>query len=212
LIQNSKFKIQNSPQAAFTLIELLVAMFILIVVVGGMVAVGAAGFRSYQKSRAIKTVTEDIGFAINSIVKDVRMGKIMGTYATGGSNDTLMITRNSDQVKICYFIARGTDSDYLAVSDNLASGAVSCSGAVYDKKIVDLSDTGMKFDSTAGFRSCVTDNKGDGTVTACNGVSDEKRRGWAEINLNIGNPTMETDSINVQSIVSSRDYGWEETP
>ena len=39
--------------------------------------------------------------------------------------------------------------------------------------------------------------------------------GWVEINLNIKSDAgkeMEADQINVQTTVSSRDYGWEETP
>jgi hypothetical protein len=73
--------------------------------------------------------------------------------------------------------------------------------------LVDLSGTGMSFAASSAFRSCLTDH--DGTGIACNGTA-EKRRGWVEINLNIDSPTMETDSIRAQTIVSSRDYGWEE--
>jgi len=189
------------PQG-FSLIELLVAMFILLMVMGAMVAVSIAGFRSYGKSKAIKTVAEDIGYAINSIAKDVRMGKIENgnNYADGAADTYLLVTRNRGG-RVCYRINSGT----VAVAD-IASGDNDCSNESYSN-IVDLSSTGMSFAASSAFRSCLTDH--DGTGIACNGTA-EKRRGWVEINLNIESPTMETDSIRVQTIVSSRDYGWEE--
>lgn len=174
----------------FTLIELLVAMFILMVVMGGMVAVSVAGFRSYQKSRAIKRVLEDVGFAINSIAKDVRMGKIESADNTGSPPSTsLAVVRNRDQVEVCYKIT----SSALGVCDSACGNC---------KSMVDLSDTDMAFDTaTSGFRDQKTDT-----------LSSPKIRGWVEINLNIEAPSMETDSIRAQTIVSSRDYGWEEVP
>jgi prepilin-type N-terminal cleavage/methylation domain-containing protein len=222
-IQNYYIKklIQNSPPEAdqpraeklknsrkgFTLIELMVAMFIFVLLMGAMVAVSVAGFRSYGKSKAVKTVSEDVGFAINSIAKDVRMGKIENgnNYATGSSSNYLFVTRNRDQVKVCYKIT--------STSLEIQEGATDCISGTYNK-IVDLSSTSMQFDlGTAKFRSCVSDNKGDGldllNFPDCNGTT-EKRRGWAEINLNIASPSMETDSISVQTVVSSRDYGWED--
>jgi prepilin-type N-terminal cleavage/methylation domain-containing protein len=202
-------KCDKKNKRGFSLIELMVAMFIFVILMGAMVAVSIAGFRSYGKSKAIKTVTEDVGFALNSIAKDVRMGKIENgnSYATGNPSDYLLVTRNRGG-RVCYKI----DSTSISVAD-LASG-IDCSSLIYTNKIVDLSSTGMQFDNpgTAKFRSCITDNKGDGTVTACNGVSNVKRRGWAEINFNISSPSMETDSISVQTVVSSRDYGWEDVP
>lgn len=193
--------IKNSHQG-FSLIELIVAMFIFVMMMGAMVAVSVAGFRSYGKSKAIKTVTEDVGFAINSIAKDVRMGKIESTNVSIVSSPSaeLFITRNSSQEKVCYLFLRGTDSDYLAVNSSVSPAATSCPAysSAY-KKIVDLSGTGMTFDATSGFRNQKTAPIPSPTV-----------RGWAEINLNIENPSMETDSIRVQTIVSSRDYGWEE--
>lgn len=198
----SSSKKEKKIAQGFSLIELLVAMFILLLVMGAMVAVSIAGFRSYQKSKAIKTVTEDIGFAINSIAKDVRMGKIENgdNYANGEANSYLLITRNRGG-RVCYRI----NSASVAVA-NIASGDNDCSNENYSN-IVDLSGTGMSFAASSAFRSCLTDH--DGTGTACNGTA-EKRRGWVEINLNIESPTMETDAIRVQTIVSSRDYGWEE--
>lgn len=180
----------------FTLIELLVAMLILLLVMGGMVAVSVAGLRSYQKSRATKLVFEDVGYAMNSIAKDVRMGKVESANVPVGSstpNDELIITRNVDRMKICYKIT----STSLGVCDE-ACGAESC------KNIVNLSGTGMVFDmDTSGFRNMAT--SGDSVAPP------NKVRGWAQINLNIGNPSMETDAIRLQTTVSSRDYGWEET-
>ena len=176
----------------FSLIELMVAMFIFVILMGAMVAVSIAGFRSYGKSKAIKTVTEDVGFAINSITKDVRMGKVESAYANGSLNPYLLITRNRDQVKVCYHIT--------STSLDIQEGAVNCSSGSY-KKIVDLTGTNMTFASNSGFYSMATDT-----------TSATKIRGWAEINLNIESPGMDTDSIRVQTIVSSRDYGWETAP
>lgn len=173
----------------FTLIELMVAMFIFILLMGAMVAVSVAGFRSYGKSKAIKTVTEDVGFAINSIAKDVRMGKIESADNTGSTpSSSLVVTLNRNQTKVCYSVS--------AASLNICDG--SCGSC---KSIVDLSGTDMTFDATSGFRNQKTAPIPNPTV-----------RGWAEINLNIESPSMEKDSIQVQTIVSSRDYGWEEVP
>ncbi|MCX6766541.1 MAG: prepilin-type N-terminal cleavage/methylation domain-containing protein [Candidatus Moranbacteria bacterium] len=178
---------KNSLKKGFTLIELLVAMFIFAMVMGGMVAVSVAGFRSYQKSKAIKTVTEDVGFAINSITKDVRMGKIESADNVGNTlNPSLVVTLNHNQTKVCYSVSSAS----LNVCDGVCG---SC------KSIVDLAGTGMTFDtSTSGFRNQKSWPVASPTV-----------RGWAEINLNIASPSMDTDSISVQTIVSLRDYGWE---
>lgn len=168
----------------------MVAMFIFVLLMGAMVAVSVAGFRSYGKSKAIKTVTEDVGFAINSIAKDVRMGKIESTAGCIGAgaspNKCLVVTRNATQEKVCYKIQATAYS--LDICDETCNAC---------KKIVDLFGAEMTFDATSGFYSMPT--------SATN-------RGWVEINLNIASPSMETDSIFVQTIVSSRDYGWEETP
>jgi len=204
--KNRRRKKERKNKRGFSLIEMLVAMFIFVMVMGGMVAVSIAGFRSYGKSKSIKTILEDVGFAVNSITKDVRMGKIEnGTgYATGAASDYLLVSRNRGG-RFCYKI----DSTSISVAD-IASGSDCTLGTLSYNKIVDLSPTGMLFDNpgTAKFRSCVSDNIGDGSITACNGVF-EKRRGWAQINLNIENPSMTSDSIHLETTVSSRDYGWE---
>jgi len=188
-IQNTKYKIQDTS-TGFSLIELMVAMFIFLMVMGAMVAVSVSGFRSYVKSKAIKIVTEDVGFAINSIAKDVRMSKIESADSPSSRSLSLKLTRNTDQVKMCYIIS----------STLLRSCDIDCASNC--KSIVDLSASSMIFDTaTSGFRNQKTDT-----------ISATKIRGWAEINLNIDSPGMETDSISVQTIVSSRDYGWEETP
>ncbi|MCX6763051.1 MAG: prepilin-type N-terminal cleavage/methylation domain-containing protein [Candidatus Moranbacteria bacterium] len=205
MIQNTKYKILNSRKG-FTLIELLVAMFIFVMIMGAMVAVSMAGFRSYGKSKAIKTVTEDVGFAITSITKDVRMGKVekVVAYANGGLENSLMLTRNSTGIKICYVLA-GSTLTLLENTTNCVDGT--------PKIMVDLTGTDMTFDATSGFYSCPTANDtsvASGFYQCPAGSGVFARRGWAEINLNIASPSMETDSISVQTIVSSRDYGWEE--
>ena len=204
-------KNHKKNKKGFSLIELIVAMFIFVMLIGAMVAVSVAGFRSYMKSKAIKTVFEDVGFAINSIAKDVRMGKIENYYKVGigstvplngGLKPYLVVSRNRGG-KVCYHL----EATFLGIQEGIDAGN-SCSSVPADyKKIVDLTGTNMAFDATSGFFSCPSTF---GTATSCPAVSiSENRRGWAEINLNIENPTMETDSIRVQTIVSSRDYGWE---
>jgi type II secretory pathway pseudopilin PulG len=190
LKQNTKYKIQNT-NSGLTLIELLVAMFILMMVMGGMTAVSVAAFRSYQKSKAIKVVLEDIGFALNSIAKDVRMGKVESNDNIGSTpRSSLVITRNQNVETVCYSLS----STLLNLCNSDCSS--NC------RSIVDLSGTGMSFNTdTSGFYSQRT-----------NLSSTPPLRGWVEINLNIENSTMETDSIHVQTIVSSRDYGWEGIP
>lgn len=182
-------------------------MFILIMVMGAMVAVSVAIFRLYQKSKAIKAVTEDVGFALNFIAKDVRMGKIESADSNCYSSTLnergtcLMVTRNSTQEKVCYRIG----ADYLAVSSSISE--LNCPGSSDSryKKIVDLAGAGMTFDLlTSGFYAMPSDAE---TI-----ITPGQSRGWAEINLNVENPTMETDSIRLQTTVSSRDYGWEEVP
>lgn len=172
----------------FSLIELIVAMFIFAMVMGAMIAVSVSGFRSYIKSKAMKTVFEDVGFAMNSMIKDIRMGRVESVSSPSAVQDQIIITRNSSQEKICYKIQASLDS--LDICDGTCN---SC------KKMADLSGINMTFDTFSGFRNQRT-------------VSDSKIRGWAEINLNIESYSMDTDSIRVQTIVSSRDYGWDETP
>ena len=207
MIENLKLKIENSRQG-FSLIELMVAMFIFVMIMGAMVAVSVAGFRSYGKSKAVKTVTEDVGFAVNSITKDVRMGKIENYYKVGvgstvpldgGLKSYLVVSRNRGG-KVCYHL----ETTFLGIQEGIGANN-SCSSDPADyKKIVDLAGTDMTFDANSGFYSLATS---DSSVLPPN-----KIRGWVEINLNIENPTMEKDSIRVQTIVSSRDYGWEEVP
>jgi len=180
-------KIRDIKQG-FSLIELMVAMFIFMIVTIAMVSVSLAGFRSYIKSKAIKTVTEDVGFAINSIAKDVRMGKIRPTPVACSANNCLVLIRNIDQKMICYKIESGNKILRLYEGAN-----IDCTSGTATKDIVSLDST-MSFSTNSRFYSAVT---------------DATHRGWVEINLNIANSSMETDSINVQTVVSSRDYGWE---
>lgn len=201
MLSNKLKKNGYRKKRGFSLIELIVAMFILVMVIAAMVSISITVFKSYQKAKAIKTIVEDVGYTLNSIAKDVRMGKIeIGTsYADGSAKDYLLVSRNRGG-RVCYRINTTT----VATAD-LASGN-DCSGLTYTNNLVNLSGTGMTFDSgKAKFRSCTTDQ--DGTGPACNSVTG-KRRGWAEVNLDIENPTMATDAIKVQTIVSSRDYGW----
>jgi len=164
-----------------------------------MTAVSVSIFNSYQKSKAIKVISEDIGFAMNSIAKDVRMGRIettdsncIGSAISNSPKNCLMVSRNRGG-RVCYRIS----DDYKLLEINESITGASCSVPGYNK-IIDLSSYNMSFNTaTSGFYGAATDT-----------TSATKSRGWVEINLNIENPSMETDSIRVQTIVSSRDYGW----
>ena len=174
-------------------------MFMLIVVMGAMVAVSVSVFQAYQKSKATKTVSEDVGFAINSITKDVRMGRILSTSECPSDGTTksicLVVVRNTDGSKICYRFR--TDYQSLEMKNITAGGNCDATGTFSS---IAFFPTGMNF-SGSGFFSQATDT-----------TSVIKTRGWAEMNFNIENPTMATDSIHVQTTVSSRDYGWEVAP
>lgn len=209
LIKNLKFKIENSRKG-LTLIELIVAIFIFSILMVSIVAVFVSTVRAHGKARAVKTVKENAEFALASIAKDVRMGRILSvnqncrenpTNATG-PRQCLMVTRNRSAETVCYRI----DRYYLGVANAVGSSpARQCpsSESSYDK-IIDLSASNMEFKTPpdGGFYSAPSDPPDDPT-----------RRGWVEINLNIdmvAGEEMEADSISVQTTVSSRDYGWEE--
>lgn len=202
-------KSQNSnleSRKGFTLIELLVAIFIFSLITVAIVSVFVSMATAYGKAKAIKTVKENAEFAMASIAKDVRMGKIetsdANCFGAGTSPKSCLIVTRNRGGKVCYKIT----SLVLEIDDENGD----CTGTM--KNLVDLSNLNMSFDTlTSGFYSCPSTF---GTPTSCPaGGSSENRRGWVEINLNIksvAGKEMEADQINVQTIVSSRDYGWEE--
>ena len=197
----------------FTLIELMVAISIFSIILVGVLTISVSVLNAYQKAKAIKTVKENAEFAFSSIAKDVRMGKIESPFTVGAINHTnngttidgyFAVTRNRNQEVACYHVI----GDYLGVTTGTPGTPVILPNCPPDggnnyKKIVDLANTGMSFDSRfSGFYSMATNN-----------ISATKIRGWVEINLSIKADTgkeMEADQINVQTIVSSRDYGWAE--
>lgn len=202
-----KKKILNSHKG-FTLIELLVAVLIFSIITVGIVSVFVSTAGAYYKARAIKNVKENAEYAMNLIAKDVRMGKIgkdtlnaaPTPLADGSLEQYLMVARNRGGT-VCYIIT----STFLGIEEGIApdpSGKIGCDPdpAKYNM-IFNLTDTGMNFDvgssGTTGFRSNPTDTTS---------------RGWVELNLNINMTSgqeMEADQINIETIVSSRDYGWE---
>ncbi len=188
---------KNSRQG-FTLIELMVAIFIFSLLLVAIVSVFSSTVTAYSKGRAIKTIKENAEFALGSIAKDVRMGKIESAYANGSRSDYLLVTRNRGMSKVCYRVNPNT----LSICENVGVNCSSCLSPGY-KDMINLSGTNMSFDVlTSGFRSLTTDPPNDPT-----------RRGWVEINLNIdmtSGQEMSADAINVQTTVSSRDYGWDE--
>jgi len=207
-------KEKKSENKGFTLIELIVAIFIFSVILTGILSVSVSILNAYQKARSVKTLKESADFALSSIAKDVRMGKIESPFTVNGSphaNDGITkdeyfaVTRNRDQEVACYHVvgsylgvATGTPGsvDHSTPADCPHDDGIDVTGNY--SRIVDLTGTGMNFDPvTSGFYSLPTDST---------------TRGWVEINLNIKSDAgkeMEADQINVQTTVSSRDYGWE---
>jgi len=205
-----------SSQRGLTLIELIVAIFIFSLITVAILSVFVSTVTAYGKARAIKSVKENTEFAISSIAKDVRMGKIessdINCIEAGTSispKACLMVTRNRGG-KVCYQIS----ANALSICENAGASCSVCSAGY--KNIIDLSGTNMTFDistSGSGFYSCPTDTSETASLPLCLATPAEKGRGWAEMNFNINvtaGKEMETDQINVQTIVSSRDYGWEE--
>ncbi|HBB36649.1 MAG: ComB [Candidatus Moranbacteria bacterium GW2011_GWC1_45_18] len=205
--------------SGFTLIELMVAIFIFSIITVAIVSVFVSTVTSYGKAKAIKTVKEDTEFAMASIAKDVRMGKIEKYYKIapagvetlyegdymGMPYKYLVVSRNRGG-KVCYKI----DEKILGISEGIPDDNL-CPQAGYNN-LVDLSSTQMSFNvNTSGFFACPSTF---GTPSHCPSDSLlENRRGWVEINLDIimaSGKEMEADQINVQTTVSSRDYGWEE--
>jgi prepilin-type N-terminal cleavage/methylation domain-containing protein len=179
--------ITKNINKGFTLIELIVAIFIFSLILIAIVSVFVSTTTAYSKGRAIKTIKENTEFALSSIAKDVRMGKI-----ESGASDRVVITRNRGLTKVCYLIT-------FPYKLNACDG--SCGGC---SPLIDLSGTGMSFGESPAFRSQPTQYDASG-----NPVS----RGWVEINLNVKSDPgqeMSADQINVQTTVSSRDYGWQE--
>jgi|GEM_PF-980150 prepilin-type N-terminal cleavage/methylation domain-containing protein len=196
--RRAKYQIPNT-NPGFTLIELLVSIFIFSLITVAIVSVFVSTTKAHQKARAIKFVKENAEFAISSIAKDVRMGKIEGAHADGNKDNYFMVVRNRNQQKVCYRIT----VNELEINESVPATSSACPAAATNyKELVNLSGSGMSFDSDSGFYSMPTDTTDPG-----------QNRGWVEINLNIvpeDEEGMETDSINVQTTVSSRDYGWEE--
>ncbi len=177
--------------------ELLISIFIFSLISIAIIAVFVSSVMSYQKSRSIKFLKENIEYSLNSIAKDVRMSSIVSS-GNGSRSLTLELRRNRGGA-ICYEI----DSGSLSYDDSPGD----CTGTM--KKMIDLSGAEMAIDtSTSGFYFCPSAvSSGD----FCQ-VAGENGRGWVEINFNVNmdaGAEMRSDQISVQTIVSSRDYGWE---
>lgn len=198
-----------------SLIELIVAIFIFSLIIIAIVSIFVSTMSSYGKAKAIKNMKENAEFAMASIARDVRMGIIVNPlagYSVGSLDQYLMVSRNKGG-KICYYLDRTAGSSYLGVITGVADNAAACPDPIsstYDR-IIDLSGIEMEFSPNAGFYSCPTDTSV--TESPCLTTLPEEGRGWVEINLDIqmvSGQEMSADSINVQTFVSSRDYGWQE--
>jgi prepilin-type N-terminal cleavage/methylation domain-containing protein len=202
----------------FTLIELLVAIFIFSLITIAIVSVFVSTVTAYGKAKAIKTVKENAQFAMNSVAKDIRMGKIESYYKVGAGSPVpqdgtlksyLVISRNRGG-KVCYHL--DTDNNFLGIQEGIGDDNACSDNSDSYKKLIDLSQSGMEFASSAGFYSCPS-TFGTPSVCPAGGTTSANRRGWVEMNFNINMKSgreMEADQINIQMIVSSRDYGWEE--
>lgn len=162
-----------------------------------LVSVFASTVRAYSKARAMKNIKENVDFAISSIAKDVRMGKIESADTGNSLSTNFMVTRNHGQAKVCYRVTGTT----LDICENAGSDCSICSSPGGYKSLVELG-AGMSF-VNSGFYNQRTLPLPPMSPTI---------RGWVEINLNIAMTSgqeMDSDSIKVQTVVSSRDYGWE---
>jgi prepilin-type N-terminal cleavage/methylation domain-containing protein len=176
-----------------TLMELIISIFIFSVVLIGILTLSVSTMNSYHKARAIKTIKENAEFAISSIAKDVRMGNIVTESGLGAEPAQELEVNRNQGGKVCYKVESEKILGYCE-SD--------CASCLSSTEMVNLDGTYSRFSDTTGFYSKPTDAA----------VAGSKERGWAEINLNIVPETgheMEGDQINVQTTVSSRDYGWE---
>ncbi|MFA5872116.1 MAG: prepilin-type N-terminal cleavage/methylation domain-containing protein [Parcubacteria group bacterium] len=197
----------RQDSSGLTLIEIMIAIFIFSMIMAAMVALFVSSSGSYQKSRAIKNVMAEAQYAVNSISKDVRMGKIEKGQnvssprpeADASREDYTMITRNTDNQKVCYFI--DLTNGFIGVQE-IEAPDTDCPASSGYKKMVDLAGTGLKFNSASGFWNVQTDladsNEQHGGVfmffyfepTDGNGMSNEEAR--------------------IETYVAARDYGWRE--
>ena len=103
MIQNSKFKIQNSRKSGFTFIELIIVMAIISI----MSVVVISGYSSQRDSKALS-------LGESQVVNDIRIiqGKTYNILSTNGTNFPkggygIRFTKNSDK----YMVFADLDSD-----------------------------------------------------------------------------------------------------
>jgi prepilin-type N-terminal cleavage/methylation domain-containing protein len=192
-----------------TLIEIMIAIFIFSIIMAAMVALFVSSSGSYQKSKAVKNVITEAQYAMNSISKDVRMGKIMQGQAStpvpaadGAREQYVMIIRNTDNQKVCYYIDYSGSEGFIGVQERLTTDTDCSIVAAGYRKIVDLKGTGLKFNSKSGFWSKPTDLAGA-----------NKNHGWVFIFFYF-EPTsgigLTNDDARIETYVAARDYGWAE--
>jgi prepilin-type N-terminal cleavage/methylation domain-containing protein len=190
-----------------TLIEIMIAILIFSIVMSAMVALFVSSSSSYQKSKAVKNVMAEAQFAINSISKDVRMGKIVKGQAStpvpaasGAKEQYVMIIRNANNQKVCYYIDYDTSTGFIGSQDRTVA-QTDCSTTAADyTKLVDLNGTGLKINNSSGFSSKPT-----------NLTSTTKEHGWVSIFFYF-EPTsgigMTNEDARIETYVAARDYGW----
>jgi len=167
-------------------------MLIFSLIAASIVAIFVSVANAYQKAKAITFVKDNADLTLSKMAKNVRMGKIIS--GDGSWQNYLIVQRNKDQVLVCY---KFTDDHTLSVFNNLNKDTpTDCLSGDSGRVLLDLGNTQMTFGSNSGFYARMTDSQ---------------VRGSAEINLEINSNTeqeMSADKIEVQTTVSSRDYGW----
>jgi len=195
-------RLNSKSFTGFSLIELMVSIFILSLVLGGMIAVFVSGFSSYSKAKNTRKVAESLQFALSSIAKDARMSRLMSESGSGSEN--LKFRRNIDLSWVCYdmdvadkkIMIRETSDDKVCGDLNSGDSGV--------KVLVDLEGTNLEFSENTKFRS---------SKTVTGSASGSNARGYVIVNISIRGSNqgdVESDQMNIQTTVSTRDYGWEE--
>jgi len=105
---NGKIKIKNKSQSGLTLIEMMVALFVFSIVVLIAIAIFVNVVQGQRKTKANQDVEENIRYALETMAKEIRMGKdpsvaggvlTVEAYKAGGSSGSVTYSLSSDQIQ-----------------------------------------------------------------------------------------------------------------
>lgn len=82
-----KYPITNRYGDGFTLVELMVAMVIGLVLMGGVVQIFAGSKQAYRTQEELSRTQESARFAMEALLKDIRMAGYMGCFGQTAVND-----------------------------------------------------------------------------------------------------------------------------